>query len=365
MLRLQICHLGPFRHADFSFSDGDPHVQAEAAGQPGAREGRQVTVIHGRGGAGKTTLMSALANTRPGSVVALSSRLGRALDPAPAGPTAFAIADWSLGQDDPERPHALRLATPGARVFADEPREGLRRREQVLFDRAAREGGFVLVTLPSARWFSRQPLGFGAVRTLGQYDVRAAQNLDDNSRADLTRETKQALAYAAITQALSREQPTSRASLTSLGEAVHEVVNGLAELSGFSYRGLDPATFEPQFYTTSGASRSFDELPAQTRHLVAIGALSMRALWAAYGGRDPRQSEGVVAVDEIELHQDPGVQASLVPRLRELLPLVQWIITTTSAAVASSVDTREVLALRRLPEREYVEVFAGSDARTH
>jgi hypothetical protein len=279
---------------------------------------------------------------------------------------AYAVADWLLGQDDPERPHGLRLATPGARIFVDDHPESLRRREQVLFDRAAREGGFVLVTLPSTRWFSRQPMALTSVtRSVGSYDVRSTQSFDDGSRSDLTRDTKQALGYAAIAAALNREQVMGQASLRLLGEATADVVERLVRLSGFSYAGLDPTSFEPRFKAHTGASRPFDELPTQARHLIAMGALPLRALWAAYAGRDPRECEGVVLVDEIELHQDSAVQACIVPTLRELLPRVQWIVTTTSALVASSADTREVQALRRLPELDHVEVFVGSDARTH
>lgn len=326
-----------------------------------AERPRPVTVIHGPGGVGKTTLLMAIASTRPGSLLALSGRARGAASNAP-----FAISDWLLGQDDPERPHVLTLATPGARVHVDDDREQVRRREQVLFDRAARDGGFVWVALPSTRWFSRQPLALTAPgRTPHGYDVRAVQNFDDGARADLTRDTKQALAYAAIAAALNRQVRQPRQSLGLLGDAMREVVDKLLQLSGFSYRGLDPVSLEPEFSSRSGARRSFDELPTQARHLAAIGALPLRALWVAHAGRDPRECEGVVGLDEVELHQDTAAQAGIVPTLRELLPMVQWILTTTSGVVAGSADTREVLALRRFPERDTVEVFVGSDARTH
>ena len=88
-------------------------------------------------------------------------------------------------------------------------------------------------------------------------------------------------------------------------------------------------------------------------------------MWLAAPERDPRDTEGLVAIDEIDLHQDLGVQGVLLPTLRQLLPNVQWIVTTQSGAVAGSAATHEVLALRRLPERDEVEVYSGSDARTH
>src|SRR5690606_39344221 len=70
--------------------------------------------------------------------------------------------------------------------------------------------------------------------------------------------------------------------------------------------------------------------------------ISLRAMWLARPERDPRDTEGVVAIDEIDLHQDPTVQGMLLPTLRELLPNVQWIVTTQSGVVAGSAATHEI-----------------------
>lgn len=368
LLRLQVSHLGPFQREQFSFSEldgegGGDNLEAEAP-----LAGRAVTVIHGPGGVGKTTLLSAIAATRPGALSTLHQRRVRAHDDAvPEAPAI--VADWALGQDDPDRPHTLTLATPGARVFADDQQEGLRRREQALFDKVAREGGFAWAVLPAHRWFSRQPTMLGVPsRVTSAYDTRQHGLFDDAARADLTRDTKQVLAYAAIAAALERQGALSTArhdvALEALGDAMREVVDGLVRLAGYAYRGLDAASLEPEF-SSAGGPRTFDELPTQVRHLIAMGALSLRAMWLARPERDPRDTEGVVAIDEIDLHQDPAVQGLLVPTLRELLPNVQWIVTTQSGGVAGSAATHEVLALRRLPEHDRVEVYSGSDARTH
>lgn len=56
---------------------------------------------------------------------------------------------------------------------------------------------------------------------------------------------------------------------------------------------------------------------------------------------------GVVLVDEIDLHLHPSLQRVLVPRLRELFPGVQWIVTTHSPLVLGSFDRTEIIALDR------------------
>lgn len=344
--RARVIGLGPFEDVSFPFVDD--------SGRP-----RRVTVVHGGGGVGKTTLVAALAVTRP----------GHAMAPAPAAPEAERAprveCDWILGQDDPERPHALRVASPSLGRVDDEL-EAFRRREQALFDRRAREGGFVFVALPSTRWFSRQALTLSApARTVGRYDVRAQSVLDDGSRSDLTRETKQALAYASIGAALAQAGGDRGRGLGVLGDAMRSAVERLVKLAGYSYLGLDAVSFEPMFGAGDARRLPFDALPTRARHLVAFAALVVRALWGAYPGSDPRASEGVVAIDEVDAHQDPAIQSELVSALGDALPAVQWILTTTSPIVAGSCDTRDVLALRRLPRMSSVELYTGSEARTH
>lgn len=356
LLRARLVDVGPFEDVVFPFADED--------GSP-----RRVTVVHGGGGVGKTSLVTAIALTRPGHALApTGAALGgerphEAEGEAPRAPRVE--CDWLLGQDDPERPHPLCVHSPST-ARSDDELEIFRRREQALFDRRARDGGYAFLTIPSTRWFSRQPVTLSApARSIARYDVRAQAPLDDGSRSDLTRETKQALAYASIAHALAQAGGDRGRHLDRLGHAMMSAVDRLVSLAGLSYAGLDAASFEPTFVTSDGRSLSFDALPTRARHLVAFAALSVRVLWSAYPGRDPRESEGVIAIDEIDAHQDPAIQAGILGALGDALPAVQWIVTTTSPVVAGSSDTRDVLALRRLPRTTRVELYLGSEARTH
>jgi hypothetical protein len=342
--RARLVNVGPFADVTFPFSRAD--------GTP-----RMVTVIHGAGGVGKTALLGAIAMTRPGHAAVTPRSSGRV--------PSYTLCEWALGDDDPERPHPLTVVTPNVKL-GDGDDATLQRREQAHFDRQARGRGFVFTAFPANRWFSRQPIALNApLRTVARYDVRAAGSLEDSTRFDLARETKQALVYAAVSAALSAESETGPVEQEVLGAAMQDVVDMLGAPTGFHYRGVEPRSLEPYFATTSGRRVHFDALPTRVRNLVAFGALTVRNLWGAYPGQDPRASEGVVAIDEIELHLDAALQESIIALLRSALPRVQWLITTSSPVVAGSRSPTEVLALRRLPEDEHIELFVGTPALTH
>jgi len=350
LVRAVLVGVGPFEELVLPFADED--------GEP-----RAVTVIHGGGGTGKSSVLAAVGSTRPGHCVVQPARA----EPRENAPLPFCACDWALGQDEPARPHPLSVVSPNARLSANDETEGLRRREQALFDRVANEGGFAFLSIGSTRLFSRQPIAFSApARTIARYDVRAAPALDDATRSDLARETKQALAYAAIASALSAPDEAAARRFDLLGAAMQSAVEHLVQLCGFSYRGVDPYSFEPMFVAHGQRKAiAFDSLPTRARHLAAFAALGVRTLWAAYPDQDPRDAEGVIAIDEVDLHQDAQVQHKLLAALREALPGAQWILTTTSPVVAAAADERAVLALRHLPEGDGVRLFAGDQARTH
>src|SRR5262249_34858734 len=149
-------------------------------------------------------------------------------------------------------------------------------------DRKAQEGGFVLVGFSAARTMARSPVAYGASDRAAalRYDARAPIVFDDVGRAELARDTKQALGCAAIGAALGGSP--------SLDHALREVAAQLSTLTGVSYVGVDPTSLEPMFEAEHRARLPFDELPTSARSVLAFGVLTARALHAAYPGRAPR-----------------------------------------------------------------------------
>ena len=65
--------------------------------------------------------------------------------------------------------------------------------------------------------------------------------------------------------------------------------------------------------------------------LVAMaGDIARRMVLAMPKAPNPLETEAVVLIDEIELHLHPGLQRTILPRLRKAFPKAQLIVTTHS-----------------------------------
>ena len=88
-------------------------------------------------------------------------------------------------------------------------------------------------------------------------------------------------------------------------------------------------------------------------------AINSRSKFDTISSNDPPVGRGV----------SPGVGGNaaqrLVPALRRVLPRVQWILTTSSTTVAASCETGELLALRRTPPSQRIELYEGAQAVVH
>ncbi|HVJ91800.1 MAG TPA: hypothetical protein VM580_18500 [Labilithrix sp.] len=371
LLRVVLRNVGPFDDAILRLTAPEPPDEAEheahaSAPSPdavlvSAATPRPVTVLFGGDGTGKTSLLSALSLTRPGHAVPPLPPAGVPREARGDAPS-YVATEWLLGEDDPERPHPLLVTSPTAVLPGETPEAaGVRRREQALFDRRAQqEGGYVFLSFSGARWFSRVANMLSAPeKSILRYDVRQpTATFDDPTRADLTRETKQILSYAAVGAALAAGRAEFH-HLVRFEAALREAIEIALEPFDLTYAGISPTSLEPQARSAHGGIVSFDALPRAARHLIAFVALPLRALFAAYPGSDaPREREGVVAIDDVESQQDPALLRALVPLLRRALPNVQWLLTTSSTQLALACEGADVVALRRTSPRR-VELGEG------
>lgn len=72
------------------------------------------------------------------------------------------------------------------------------------------------------------------------------------------------------------------------------------------------------------------------------------------GAVDPQTLEGIVLIDEIDLHLHPTWQRNLVPTLKRVFPKLQFVVTTHSPLVLPSFAAEEIIRLE-LEDGEVVQ----------
>lgn len=95
---------------------------------------------------------------------------------------------------------------------------------------------------------------------------------------------------------------------------------------------------------------TIDQLSDGEKCLLAmVGDLARRLAIANPGREDPLQGEGVVLIDEIELHLHPQWQREIIPALTRTFPHCQFIVTTHSPQVISHVKPQNIYVLESTP----------------
>ncbi len=84
--------------------------------------------------------------------------------------------------------------------------------------------------------------------------------------------------------------------------------------------------------------------------LAMVGDLARRLAIANPGLTDPLQGEGVVLIDEIELHLHPQWQRKIIPSLTQTFLNCQFILTTHSPQILSHVEPDQIYSLESTSE---------------
>lgn len=119
--------------------------------------------------------------------------------------------------------------------------------------------------------------------------------------------------------------------------------------------GLERFWFDVQFddlrlELSNGDIRPFSMLSEGYRNMVALVAdIAWRAsiLNPHHGPNAYRLADGIVLIDELDLHLHPAWQRSIVADLRRTFPEIQFIVTTHSPQIVASIRRDQVRLLDR------------------
>lgn len=140
--------------------------------------------------------------------------------------------------------------------------------------------------------------------------------------------------------------------------AIHEAVRTALQPTGWTAINWEPPTLEPDgrprsdFISIENLSRG--KLPLQ---FLSDGIQNMVALVAdlAYrcvvlnphlGELAAQETTGVVLIDEIDMHLHPRWQQVVIELIRRAFPKIQFVVTTHSPQVLSTVDSESIRLIR-------------------
>jgi predicted ATP-binding protein involved in virulence len=131
-------------------------------------------------------------------------------------------------------------------------------------------------------------------------------------------------------------------------EAIQQAVDSVLKDEGWSRFGYYLSIEELAMFHNDLGLLPVSQLSDGIRGVVALVAdLAFRCvrLNSFYGQFAPEESNGIVLIDEIEQHLHPGWQQRILPALREAFPKVQFIVTTHSPEVLSTVESPQIRIL--------------------
>ncbi|MEM8996624.1 MAG: AAA family ATPase [Acidobacteriota bacterium] len=172
----------------------------------------------------------------------------------------------------------------------------------------------------------------------------ASRNLSDSSdRWDGTSE--ETLAFISLFDPMAR-LVRAKELLRSEGEGARSLFAQLVERV-FSEEGVrvESAGARLQFSSSRSIVGAHDLADGFRSSVTWMAHFCARAAAVRPSARKLDELTGLVLVDEIDLHLHASLQRAVIPRLREALPGVQFIVTSHSPLIISSFDRHELVVL--------------------
>ena len=175
--------------------------------------------------------------------------------------------------------------------------------------------------------------------------IRDFRNLDKDTFTERIMEMKELkLEYSVKSSNASFILSDSNFSDPQLEAVRNALTKVLPDFSNFTVR-RNPLKMEVE---KNGKRLTVNQLSGGELNLIAmIGDLARRMAIANPDSTKPLEGSGIVLIDEIDLHLHPKWQRTIVPKLLEVFPNCQFIISTHSPHVINSVQPDSLFLLKQ------------------
>lgn len=343
-------HFRCFERLDVPFlAPGDPPPKA-AFDVP-----TNINVLLGNNGSGKTSVLRAIALASLSSVISNSgyrpAGLVRRDERGLPAKLAAAVTELRLSRDEAERAQNQSAST-GVLIEAIGTNERLSSAGQYPFtsrhqieelgseiaaafdDDSLRQGGVLDPYIYDDRWSGFFVVGYGVQRR-----VEAVESFDAS-----VRKMRRSLRYQRVASLFEEEMTLAPLGswVPSLTSREHRRVADLIDtLTPGDTRLLDKLEDGEVMFEHHGIRLPFSQLSDGYRAYIGWVA-DLLSHCHRVAGADLDSVEGVVLVDEIDLHLHPSWQRTVLPLLGRALPKLQFIVTTHSPIIAGTVSSHNL-----------------------
>ena len=342
----------------------------------------QLTVIAAPNGGGKTSILDAIRVLFDTYLGAFPTGVGKGIRVSDVRLSGTLTLPYSMAAAFPCEVHGRGLLAEGENVMSwvrslNSAKSGTtikdakvlamrgKQLQTLALDPRDKTNWPVLAYYGTGRLWSQKKLTSGKIHASGFFE-RAAGYIDCLEPASSYKLFVNwfGYAYRAVTQAKIRFMEANPAATpmeilglqspySSLIDAVRDAVNVVLRPTGwgniwYSETHKDVTASHPDFGTLA-VSQLSDGL---RNSLALVADIAFRAvqLNPHLGARAAMQTEGIVLIDEVDMHLHPSWQQLIVQLLREAFPRLQFIVTTHSPQVLSTI------------RRENIRVLDGSSA---
>ncbi|MDI9349846.1 MAG: AAA family ATPase [Candidatus Symbiobacter sp.] len=143
--------------------------------------------------------------------------------------------------------------------------------------------------------------------------------------------------------------------LISMRQAISEVIDNVKDVF------FDETPPKLKIELNDGNIYDIEQLSDGYRNMLAIVMDYARRLALIYPQWDnPCEAPGILIIDEIELHLHPKWQQRVIPDLRRAFPNTQIIVTTHSPAVISTVKRENIIILGADHKQKHIDDGVGT-----
>ena len=132
-----------------------------------------------------------------------------------------------------------------------------------------------------------------------------------------------------------------------------QFVNLLARITGKGHFEFTGEMVDDQYiFEKEGSFIPFNALSDGYRAFLGwVGDLLFHIEQSCPSGKKLIENEGIVLIDEIDLHLHPAWQMKILPLLAEALPNIQFFVTTHSPLVVGSIEWQNIIYLKTDEEK--------------